>query len=290
MRHSNYVHTGRYVCLAGYPSTLVSLQRDSGGSSSSSSSSGGEDQMDIDELSRDATRRAAATSRSPLNYKLAQAQVLVDDNEGLLQYQLALRASHGKRQEPTTGNFLANMISSNTWIRNVTILLIISCGILALIKLIQIKRQKTTRKTHDGSHYTSNVVSPSLLLVNNIQQTRQQRSDNPTNDNDGNSSELVLNQSVASTRTPISRPGCGGTMRENIMMRNDYIDQSLLKDKLMVCAGLRSDRICDDEHVYSEIGYVDSLKQPKQQQQQQLQDGEPYYKQPRGVISKNVGE
>lgn len=113
--HSNFAHSGRYICFAGYPKTLIAASTS---------------------LS---FNQAAAASRSS-KYKMALATVRVNDPEGFKSHQDAIRlASKGAEEQSASSNLLVAIIAENSWPRNVALSILMICLILCFAKLVYLK-------------------------------------------------------------------------------------------------------------------------------------------------------
>lgn len=168
IRQSSYVHSGRYVCFAGYPppTMLASLM-----------SGAGTNETDPDNT----PQPTSLPSFKPIRYKLAQAIVKVDDDEGEAGHKLVLknawslqnghhynRAIPMDRNEPAisdwssarSDNLFARVISSNSWMRNLTIGVTLTSALIILIQFIRVRNHKLIKSP-------ANVNPQQSLQINN---------------------------------------------------------------------------------------------------------------------------
>lgn len=250
IRQSNYVHSGRYACLAGYPSAISNLHFNR-----SILSEEPPTPASAQALSND---NAAPIVKSPLKYKIAQAYVEVDDKEGKVNYQMSLdKLVNNKRQK--TSNLFMSVISNNSWMRNLTIAIMLLCSMLALLKFIHLTMQPKT-SGHDSKMSGSNSVRLTESQNRNL--------------NNATSSSVT---EMAMDRSSCTNILNDATINHNLY-RDDYIDEGLLSEKLK-CLDVK-ELGCDNDHVYSEINCHDSVEE----------GSEPYYKQPKSIILKSAGE
>lgn len=237
IRQSSYVHSGRYVCLAGYPSAIMNLQLNRANPGAATTQ--------IEPISS-----VSEHMKSPLKYKIAHALVEVDDTEGKFNYQLSLNNLIGGKR-PENSSLLMSVISSNSWMRNLTILLCLCCSILMLHKLVQLSKR---------SNKTNTTVS-NFSAGENLTRPKENQSDleNATGDN---LSEISLNRSRSTAN----------------IGQNEYKIEENLSSKRLNLNGRDIDLSTD--HVYSEIGYKDDGGTKPA--------SEPYYKQPKANFPKSI--
>ena len=251
IRQSNYVHSGRYVCLAGYPPAISNLHFNRSILSGEPSAL-----ANAQALSND---NPVPIVKSPIKYKTAQAYVEVDDKEGKVNYQLSLdKLVNNKRQK--TSNLFMSVISNNSWMRNLTIALMLLCSVLALLKYIHLIRHPKTSR-HSSKLSGSNSVR--------LSQSNNRNMEDATS---SNLSDMGLDRSSCT-----NIPNNNATIN-NSLLKGDSTDEGLLGEKLKCLDANELD--CDDDHVYSEINCHDSVEE----------ESEPYYKQPRSSTLKSSGE
>lgn len=138
MRQTNFAHSGRYICFAGYPPHIMSSNfTSSADTNSSSSSSSGE-----------------MSQQKKFKYKWAIAEVRVDDPEGEENHRLNLEStavSEEWNQGLKQKNLLFSVFATNTWTRNLTAGIMILCGILYAAKLIFLKFRKSKNANKDDT-------------------------------------------------------------------------------------------------------------------------------------------
>lgn len=147
IRQSNFAHSGKYICFAGYPSSLLSWSANLTFSPEPSALLASDGKPAIPVASRD------------IKHRMALAVVKVDDDEGERNYKLGLeskqqpespasslvddgvlrsQAPH-ERGSGSETNLFINIISNNTWTRNLTIFLVLCCGLLYGLKFVHYK-------------------------------------------------------------------------------------------------------------------------------------------------------
>lgn len=129
VRQASFVHSGRYVCFAGYPPYTMSSN-----------------------LTSITQPRSGNQINHPLKYKMAMATVHVNDLEGEASHRLALETANvnqwfgGVQQQQQQKSLLYSIVSDNSWTRNLTLTLILLCGILYAIKLIHVRYRSGAKK------------------------------------------------------------------------------------------------------------------------------------------------
>jgi len=246
IRQSSYIHSGRYVCFAGYPPPSMATSLVSRGTSEQQDTSSGTSSV-----------RLMPTSFRPFRYKLARAVVEVDDEEGRAKSNSAfkysgLRAADTDEQLPmglspqTTSldrtksqtksdNLFMRVITNNSWMRNLTITVTLLSALIIIIQFIRFRMgYKLARRSSIAKHPGSADQGQTAKLNPII---------NPTNKNNNvNNSEQQLPPRQVFTR---SLP----------------IDEDMLRFKLNDCVFNQQNHqteVKSLEHIYSEINSRDN--------------------------------
>lgn len=163
VRHSTFVHSGRYICFAGYPPAIMAsnLTLDGGGGSRGH----GENIKDESPLRNSPLEPneipTAKAKHQPLRYKMVLAVVKVDDPEGerrrrlllesapyytdggsLSSSSLLIRSGDGTTENNgiSDGKHVHYYTSEpNSWPVTTMVALLITCGLLLSIKLIYVR-------------------------------------------------------------------------------------------------------------------------------------------------------
>lgn len=251
VKQANYVHSGRYACFAGYPASIMNLHFNNSISNSSTATATSTDPNN--------------TPRPSMRYKIAQALVKVDDKEGELNYKSSINyisKAEPSRDPHKPGNILVNVVSSNTWIRNLTVILLVFCISLTMFKFIGTRKRNGTAKSLqiDSDAPTSNDCNP-----------QNQQPDLP--DSQQPVATLTIPADYLSElqqdRFNLSHVPANSLMNDSNTLGERYeIDQALLNERLNGIDSTNS--YSNNDHVYSEIGYQITSNITE----------EPYYKKP----------
>ncbi|KAM2567868.1 hypothetical protein TB1_010176 [Malus domestica] len=295
IRQSNYMHSGRYVCFAGYPSTVMNLDHSNAMLSAPAAR--------ITNSNDPAATSNMIQNHSPqLRYKIATATVRVDDDEGEAGYLTSLawgssqaRAAHRQEQLARGGkttdasDVFMSVVSTNTWQRNLTLLLLIFCGSLMLVKLVMVMRDRARKgqplqhmaMINDDVEGDSPSTSPPPPLpkhsTDNIRRPAgpiRLASERTGSDPILMCPANVVPSSLDTFRDRFSDAPANSLIAGNNPLRDEYrIDQELLNERLNgIDMGNNN-----NEHVYSEIDantHNNNLTIPKSVL------SEPYYKLP----------
>ena len=155
IRNSNYLHSGNYACFAGYPPpSTTSLMSTLEMSNPSPGGPGARPKSLV---------ATEMTSFKPKRYKIVQAKVRVDDDEGEARLRAASHVGDNLQfdrslpvDEPTGGSLkwslknndsnnksaglLSRAATSNSWLTNVAIAMTLLCTLIIIVKLIRNQR------------------------------------------------------------------------------------------------------------------------------------------------------
>lgn len=254
VRQSNLVHSGKYICFAGYPPYTMSSSLSSEGSNNNGNSNG--------------------AGRLP-RYNMASAEVQVvqeGEENHLSHWSSKTTTTSGTSLERRQRYLLVSVVSNNTWPRNLTIILIIFCGLLCLMKICYVKYRtgvETNSKNGGGTHQRR----PIIKQARQPQQVNVVGSQQTSLDTNGNS-QAMLSQLVNTTRAQQRSNPSGFQPLRSVKSTSVQVPSAkqptqfagpnsihLLKQfqPLAKIPGDLSD--CDmidddsqDEHLYSEIG------------------------------------
>lgn len=273
VRQSSFVHSGRYVCFAGYPPSLMAANLNSIASSSVT-------QLPSTTL---ATSHLVASSHRPmssfrsLKYKMAQAIVKVDDEEGESNHKLLLESSQ-RYHGPSS---ILNIIASNSWIICLTIVLLLVCSVVLVMKFIQFRQN--LQKTNNNMN--CNQRNPARATTIGLTCDRQQPSNNvPRQISSSTSIFLDNHDGHAEPFDGLSNHNQNYSIQTSTIMQIMNNDNSrspqtrLLKVDESGSNNNINDAIVhqtnadDNDHVYSEISDRDSDIVTR--------GNEPYYKKP----------
>lgn len=149
IRHSNLIHSGKYMCFAGYPPYLMSPRLRLGF-----------------EAGHEQNRE-----KLPLapRYKIATAEVRVTNDEGPEEEEEAgvglksgdqatsLTPSGGSYTRRTQKYLLVSMVSTNNWKRNLIIIMTVFCAVLYVAKIFHVK-YTTNRDSKSAGEVVHRVV------------------------------------------------------------------------------------------------------------------------------------
>lgn len=244
IKQPTFVHSGRYACFAGYPASIMNLHFNN----SLSNASARPDDQQNDQRH----------SRSPTRYKIAQALVKVDDPKGEANFKAYLTKSSSP--EDPRHNILVGVIVNNTWIRNLTIVLLLICVTLGAYIYFTARSGKAKRgfnRKKDVGSKDSPEPDSSRDLADTSQLTA------PVSRESDYVPELPLD------RFNLSHVPANSLINDSNPLGERYkFDQALLNERLN-CIGT-SNSFGNNDHIYSEIGYKNTRNSSE----------EPYYKQP----------
>lgn len=298
IKHSSFVHSGRYVCFAGYPPARVTNTK------LLTLAANQDAALPATQLVVSNNRQYQLQSVKPDIYKMAQAIVRVDDQVGELDHQLSLESTSN---QPPTASYLFRTIASNSWIRNLFIVLVLACIVALIIKYKQIQRTKQQSSKlgdHNIDHNQASGFMPKLVddirsssssttcsqrdsskqicsnSSNNLQPEQQMQQSSKTSiyldqvvinspDTTSNQEELVkdLERSLLSSNLTNRSP------QQTLLMKIDHQDEISTLDEAETATG----RV-EADHVYSEI--TERNTKATKNEESQLDSEEPYYKTP----------
>lgn len=143
VRHSNFVHSGGYICFAGYPPAIMSFNLSlAGGSATDDQDPTATTTMITSQVASGKSEtlvRNVPSARGLLKYKMAVARVQVNDEEGETKHRHMVGASSANTSGPwklPERNSLAQAILTNSWKRNLAASLLVLCVILCVSKFV----------------------------------------------------------------------------------------------------------------------------------------------------------
>lgn len=129
IRQSNYVHSGKYICFAGYPPYSMSTVN----------------------LSSNPQEGSILAGR-PLKYRMATALVSVDDAAGEASHMLSLDWAGAPG---SWRNLISSFFSTNHWLENLILILVFTCGLVYTIKFIYGRYKLYAKKRDIGASVES---------------------------------------------------------------------------------------------------------------------------------------
>lgn len=222
IRQSSFVHSGRYICFAGYPPyTLLSRVN----------------------LSSNTAGNPKVDSR-PLKYKMAKAMVTVDDPDGEANHKLALEwTGEEDGQDGDLGNLSRNMLSSffstNNWLKNISFVVLLGCCFIYAVKFVYIRYRVYIKKrviNQDG-------------LCSTVQVT--------TSANQSETAESSLPLAIKQVQLQLFDSTSGGKEKSNSTRSNqsECLHQASIIESQLLNTSFK--RTAVDDHLYSEIGERD---------------------------------
>ena len=310
VRHSSYVHSGRYACFAGYPTSIMPPNLGAAATVDAKMESGGNGDSEIPS-STNGLISSSVTSLKPLKYKIAQATVQVDDQEGEMNHRLALESAtaNGQRfdQPHRPTNIFVSVISSNSWIRNMTIVLVLVCGLLLVTKYIHVHHNdamegltrlgsRPAGGCSDGNDGDPDGVAADGGNNNGLTKTKSTRVPQPvcvtrtplasSSQGQYSSFPVDIDNAVINNETDINRTDHNPQQQQQPhQQQHDHmlttqmlkIDEGSLNDRLIriIWSGHQDASYNDNDHVYSEISEPNNHPQADSDN-----TDEPYYKTP----------
>jgi len=173
VRQSKFVHSGRYVCFAGYPPTT---------------------------MASNLTSTTSGHPFKPLKYRMAHATVKVDDPEGETSHQLSLESRERKMGELQPESLWADVVLSNNWTRNLTLIMTLICLVLYLARVVH-SRYRLKGKMQGGIENRQSSREGGGNISQAAYQTEHVDSipDNLSNSKQSNTDGPNINQSRYST-------------------------------------------------------------------------------------------
>lgn len=255
IRQSSFVHSGKYVCFAGYPPYSMATVNLSSSSSSSSSSAAAATSASV------ASDGSTPTVNKPLKYRMATAMVVVDDPAGEADHKLSLEWNAASDSAYGHRNLFTNFFSTRNWLENILLIMLLTCGLVYAGKFIYL-RYKLNKKKRSISEDNSVESGLASLPVHN----------NPNEDQAEESNENSLPQ-LAIKRIHQLKLIDSTNNVDNDLQQAFAIDSQLIGNK----SNLRQTDM--DDHLYSEIGERDKLNSA-------TTNPNDYYKVPNNVLDR----